>query len=261
MKQEDVDKEIKNITREAECLLEQLSTDRDKQEQVATKRPNASSEITLAAESQSDAEESPDKSDQPINADLNNLVIAIGSLAGLLFLVALIIPLANQLGTSMSNSLITPSDDITGLTKLENDSKNAVLICELRPIIEKAKSLSLGDQALISRKNKIVSDTNKSIAFLDAGSAKGHKYWEDPSCTWGMQWFDENGQNSFRAFVALSKKCTNPKLSYEYTRDKEGKSLIRKGSLSLAGHRIGEITIPYPVEDFAYALIRNVSCG
>ena len=261
MEAKDVNKDIKNITREAGYLLEQLSAGRDEQEPVAVERLKALGEAILASESQSDAKVSPEKSDQSIHAEPRNLGVVVGSLAGLLFLAALIIPLVNQSGTSKIDSPSALSDDVAGLTKLESDGKNAVLICEHRPIIEMANSLSLSNQPLVARKNKIVSDANKSIAFLDASSAKGYKYEENPGCTWGVQWFDKHSQNSFRAFVALSKKCINPKLYYEYSRDKEGKDLISKGSLSLSSHRIGEITIPYFAEGLHCVSIRNVTCS
>lgn len=154
------------------------------------------------------------------------------------------------------------SDDTAGLTRLESESKNAVLICEMRPIIERANSLSLSEQSSIARKNKLVSEMNKSIAFLDQRSGKGFKYWEDPNCIWGGQWFDNNTDSAFRAFIAVSKNCVNPVIHYGIvkTGDASDIKFIRKGSVSLGKFDKAEVRLPY-LSDNGYGRIDKISCG
>ena len=173
----------------------------------------------------------------------------------------------NLSSTSPTNyqtpELSVSSDDISGLNQLETDSKEAVLICELRPIIERANSLKLSDQSLISRRSKIVSDANTSIAFLNQTSGMGFKYWEDPSCTWGQQWFDNNANNEFRVFIAFSKKCSSPVIHYKYTKDEEAKVITERGTYNAGGHQKGEMRLPFP-QDLSYTsyiFIDMVTCA
>lgn len=161
--------------------------------------------------------------------------------------------------SSPSSPSSASSDDISGLNQLETDSKQAVLICELRPLIDKANSLTLSDQSLISRKTQLVSSANTAIKFLDQTSGKGYKYWEDPSCTWGEQWFDNHANNEFRAFIAISKKCGNPVINYKYSKDKSGNVVTGSGTLNVAGHQKGEIRLPYPQDDSSI-FIEKVTC-
>jgi hypothetical protein len=153
-------------------------------------------------------------------------------------------------------------DDISGLNQLETDSKQAVLICELRPLIDKANFLILSDQSLIARKTQLVSSANVAIKFLDQTSGKGSKYWEDPSCTWGVQWFDNHANNEFRAFIAISKKCSNPAVNYKYTKDESGNVVTGRGTINVAGHQKGEIRLPYPQDGDGgpYIFIEKVAC-
>jgi hypothetical protein len=180
------------------------------------------------------------------------------------FCFAAMIGSALNVSSTSSTDYQTPglpasTDDISGLNQLESDSANAVLICELRPVIERANSLNLSDQFLLNRRSKIVSSANTSIAFLDQTSGKGSKYWEDPSCTWGEQWFDNHANNEFRAFIAISKKCSSPVIHYKYAKDKEGKALVGRGTYNAAGHQKGEIRLPFP-QDEAYIFIEKVTC-
>lgn len=178
------------------------------------------------------------------NIGVSLLLIFIGLITGFTFL-----------GLIAADS----SDDKDGLTQLETESKNAVLICEHRPVIETANSLNLNDPSLITQKNKIVSDSNKAIAFLDQTSGSGSKYWEDSSCTWGQQWFDKHASNEFRVFIAISKKCSSPVIHYKYTKDKEGKVLVDRGTYNAAGHHKGEIRLPFP-QGHASIFIEKVTC-
>lgn len=180
------------------------------------------------------------------------------------FAAAMIGSAVNVPSTPTSDSPSSPSsassDDILGLNQLETDSKQAVLICELRPLIDKANSLTLSDQSLIARKTQLVSSANSAIKFLDQTSGKGNKYGEDPSCTWGMQWFDNDANNEVRAFIAISKKCGNPVINYKYSKDESGNVVIARGTLNVAGHQKGEIRLPYPQDGVSYISIEKVTC-
>jgi hypothetical protein len=227
-----------------------------------TSNLTSSSVVVDSAQEPYKNEEGPQNDKKLANREPNKLGIVYASISGVLLLSVILLATLSNSTTPVSEQQPVPSfDDTDGLLKLENDSKDAVLICELRPLIERANSLSLSEKSLIDRKNKVVSEANKSIAFLDQRGARGNKYWEDPACRWGEQWYDQHGNNGYRAFVALSNKCINPKLHYEYWRDKEGKNILGKGSLSLSGHRSGEISIPYKFGGSTYMFIRNVSCG
>jgi len=197
------------------------------------------------------------------NANPNITGILTASLIGVGFLATIMTAAFNNSGTGTDG--YTPSassDDTAGLTRLESESKNAVLICEMRPIIERANSLSLSEQSSIARKNKLVSEMNKSIAFLDQRSGKGFKYWEDPNCIWGGQWFDNNTDSAFRAFIAVSKNCVNPVIHYGIvkTGDASDIAFIRKGSVSLGKFDKGEVRLPY-FSDYGYGRIDKISCG
>ncbi|MCP9877928.1 hypothetical protein [Cyanobium sp. A2C-AMD] len=180
------------------------------------------------------------------------------------FAAAIIVSALNVSSTSSTDyqtpELPASSDDISGLNQLESDSRNAVLICELRPLIDKANSLTLSDQYLIARKTQLVSSANTAIKFLDQTSGKGNKYGEDPSCTWGEQWFDNHANNEFRAFIAISKKCGNPAINYKYSKDESGNVVTGRGTLNVAGHQKGEIRLPYPQDGDSYISIEKVTC-
>lgn len=180
------------------------------------------------------------------------------------FAAAMIGSAVNVPSTPTSDSPSSPSstsfDDISGLNQLETDSKQAVLICELRPLIDKANSLTLSDQSLVARKTQLVSSANTAIKFLDQTSGNGNKYWEDPSCTWGQQWFDNDANNEFRLFIAISKKCRNPAIKYKYAKDESGNVVTGRGTYNATGHQKGEIRLPYPQDGVSYTSIENVTC-
>lgn len=197
--------------------------------------------------------------------------IFAGSISGILILVGIIASAINQPSSSLNEQATSSSDysassssadDLAGLTKLENDARTAVLRCELLPIIEQANSLNLSDPSLVARKNSLISAANKSIAFLDQPSRKGFKYWEDSSCTWGEQWFDKQAENGFRVFIAVSNKCSNPKIHYSYSKDKDNKQIMSQDSRTLNAHKKGEILLPFiNSESVYYAHIQKVSCN
>lgn|GEM_PF-3345659 len=198
---------------------------------------------------------------------INLSLLAFLCLSAFVSVAAMIGSTLNLSSTSSTDyqtpKLSASSDDISGLNQLEADSKEAVLICELRPIIERANSLKLSDQSLISRRSKIVSDANTSIDFLNQTSGMGFKYWEDPSCTWGQQWFDNNANNEFRVFIAISKKCSSPVIHYKYTKDEEAKVITERNTYNADGHQKGEMRLPFP-QDLSYTsyiFIDMVTCA
>jgi len=195
------------------------------------------------------------------NKEIDSVVplvpILVGTIAGLGMLGAV---LSNSPPPGGYNSSSSYFDDTDGLTQLEVEAKNAVLICEHRPVIEKANSLNLNDPSLLARKKKIISDSNKAISFLDQPSQEGYKYWEDPSCSWGQQWFDKNVDNAFRAFIAVSKKCSNPVIHYGIVETAKGSEFIQTSQIQLGSHIKGEVRLPY-FDSFGYGRIQKVSCN
>mgnify|MGYP006275575727 CR=1 FL=1 len=155
------------------------------------------------------------------------------------------------------------SDNIMALERLEADQKDAILICEHKPIIEKAKSLDLVETGNIARRDALIASSDKQIAFLDQKSTKNYKYSEDPSCTWGSQWFDNaNTDGAWRAFIAVSKKCTSPVINYGITKtgDSSDMTLIGKRQIPLGDFEKGEVRLPY-FDAYGYAFIEGVSCS
>lgn len=199
----------------------------------------------------------------PTNPNPNIIGIPVGVVVGVGFLAAIMTAAFNNSGTGTGRYMPSaPTDDISGLTSLENESKNAVLVCEMRPIIERANSLSLSEQSSIARKNRLVSEMNKSIAFLDQKSGRGYKYLEDPDCIWGHQWFDNSTDSAYRAFFAVSKKCVNPVVHYGETKtgDSSDNAFVAKGRVSLGKFDKGEVRLPY-LSEYGYGRIDKVSCS
>ena len=162
-----------------------------------------------------------------------------------------------------SSYIPTPSDTpeaVQTLSNLETEQKGAILMCEHQPIVEKVKSLNLIDPQNIGRRDALIASSDRQISFLNQDSAKGYKYWEDASCTWGEQWFDNDDENNFRLFLAISRKCPTPTLNYTLAKDKNRKEILSKGAYNAYGHSVGEIRIPYPQES-AYIFIDKVSCS
>ena len=199
----------------------------------------------------------------------HRLPILIGSFALLGYMLYLVNSVGKYETTSPiqenTSSIPTASDTsvaVRRLSDLEAQQKSAVLICEHKPIIDQAKSLSLVEPQNISRRDALIASSNKEIEFLDQKSGIGFKYWEDPSCTWGHQWFDNQADNAFRLFLAVTRKCSNPTVNYMYTKDQEGKALLWRGKYNAYSHTKGEIQIPYPPEPGEeYIHIENITCS
>jgi len=166
---------------------------------------------------------------------------------------------ASQSSESSTQASTDKSDLTMELNRLEIEQKEAILICEHKPIIKKIKSLDLIEPGNIARRDALIASSNKQIAFLDQKSAENHTYWEDPSCTHGIQWFDDNADGQYRLFLAVSRKCPNPTVNYVHTNDKEGNEILSQGKYNAYGHSVGEIRIPYG-PDGSYAFVKRVTC-
>lgn len=149
---------------------------------------------------------------------------------------------------------------ISNLDSLQNELDQAVLMCEIKPLMRRIEAVATeGNQAADQRKRGMLAAANRQLASLDQpGSVK---YWENDQCSWGHQWFDVHADNGFRTFVAVSRKCKNPRLSYYYSSDKAAKAILGKSSLGLAGHVTGTIVIPYYVEGYHYLNLDSLECG
>jgi len=199
------------------------------------------------------------------NANISGLPMLVGSLA-LLGAFGVIISKAPYETTSTSqensSSVSTASDTpdaVKRLYDLDAEQKSAVLVCEHQPIIEKGKSISLNELHNITKLDLLIASSEKQIKFLNQKSAKGNTYWEDPSCTWGQQWFDNHADKHFRLFLAISRKCTTPKLRYVYSKDEDRKTILSEGTYNAYGHSAGEIRIPYQGD--AIIFVDKVTCS
>lgn len=147
------------------------------------------------------------------------------------------------------------------IVELEEKHKNAILRCEHEKVIRDGISLARttqDDQA--KRVKDIVNKSRSSISSLDQPGKWG-PYTEDAACTWGSQWFDNMTDTSFRAFVAISGKCQKRILNYSFS-DQQDSPPFYRGTLSLRGHTVGEVRLPYPSKDGSfYAKIDSVECN
>jgi len=265
--------EYSNYWRSTNGGFEQLSEEpvRDsKAETIAsnaqTLNLNTSSQTLSNVDSHSQAQQTQINS-APNGIGSNGLAFFVVSLTALLGIIGMAISTSNyetdsrnQENTSSIPKAIDSSTTVQRLSDLETEQKGAVLMCEHQPIVEKVKSLNLVDPQNISRRDALIASSDRQISFLNQDSAKGYKYWEDASCTWGQQWFDNDDDDNFKLFLAISRKCPSPTLNYTLAKDKDRKEILSKGVYNAYGHSVGEIKIPYPQES-AYIFIDEVSCS
>jgi hypothetical protein len=149
----------------------------------------------------------------------------------------------------------------TRIAELEQKHKNAILRCEHEKVIRDGTSLARTTQGDQTRRVKgIVNKSRSSISGLDQPGKWG-PYTEDAACTWGSQWFDNMTDTSFRAFVAISGKCQKRILHYSFS-DQQDSPPFYKGTVSLRGHTVGEVRLPYPSKDGTfYAKIDSIECN
>lgn len=208
----------------------------------------------------------PQRNSIPAAINNNGLLMLVGSLS-LLGILAIAVSTSNHetASTSQDNTSSVPTasdtpEAVQQLNNLEAQQRGAVLMCEHQPIIDKVKSLSLVEPQNIKRRDALIASSDKQMRFLNQKSAKGYKYWEDPSCTWGEQWFDKHADNQFRLFLAVSRKCQTPKVHYQYSKDESGNNVLSTGVYNANANSIGEIRLPYPQEE-AYIRVEKVTCS
>jgi hypothetical protein len=198
-----------------------------------------------------------------ISSGPNNWIpFALIGLLGVTFLVIVAIGIENS--TSTQSPAPTTSYDSSAveienqLTALEASSSRARLVCESQPMLDKANSLNIvNDAVLEGRRQALIKSLGQKISALNV--AGKDKYVENESCTYGWQWFDSHGDDHWRVFIALSEKCNSPALQYSILAPSEDKVLSSE-SISLSGHISGEVKIPYPTLE-SRARLDQVSCS
>ena len=154
------------------------------------------------------------------------------------------------------------------LDSLQKKLDNAVLICEIKPLISqiratKTTGIAAGISAVTKRKNTMIANANKRIAYLDA---KGEMNYEEfANCSWGRQYFDDstdpNNPDQLRVFIAVSRKCKNPKLVVKYSlADDQNYIPGLEYTQPITGHITGPISLPYP-KDRTYFYVASVTCS
>lgn len=150
------------------------------------------------------------------------------------------------------------------LDSLQSELKQAVLICEIKPLINQIKAVqATGISAAVKRKNTMITNANKRIAFLDAEGEM--KYDEFGRCSYGGQYYDDSTDPSnpdqLRVFIAVSRKCKNPKLVVKYSLADDQNYIPRlEYTKPITGHITGPISFPYP-KDRSYFYNASVLCS
>ena len=178
----------------------------------------------------------------------NWIPIALIGLLGVAFLGLVATTVENR--TTSQSAGQTSSYDSTALdaanqlSSLESSAASARLVCESQPILDKASSLNIvNDAALEGRRQALVSSLRQRISALNVTGKD--KYGEDASCSYGWQWFDEHGDDHWRIFIVISDKCKEPALRYSILAPSEDK-VLSSDSINLSGHTTGEVKVPYP---------------
>ena len=126
--------------------------------------------------------------------------------------------------------------------------EKAVLICEHKRVITTLEGIKSRTNSMKKKASAelLIADSKKHIDFLDQKGT--HEYWEDDNCNHGFQWFDEQNADSFKVFVAVSRKCKNPSLKFDVrSGDDESLPVINSVHVKfpeLSGSH-GEISVPF----------------
>ena len=118
------------------------------------------------------------------------------------------------------------------------------------PLINQVQAVqTTGIAAAAKRKNSMIADANKRIAFLKGDGS--NNYEEFDNCSFGRQYYDDstepNNPDQARVFVAISRKCKNPTLVVKFSLDKDANYIPRlEYTQSIVGHKYGKLTFPYP---------------
>ena len=141
-------------------------------------------------------------------------------------------------------------DPMLRLDSLQKTLDQAVLICEIKPLLKQIQSISTkGYEEAANRKKVIIAKAEKRIAYLDADGQ--YDYGEYNGCTYGRQYFDDSkspsGVDQERVFVAVSRKCVNPDLVVRFSLAEDGDYISRLQYVkSISGHVTGPLHFPRP---------------
>lgn len=181
--------------------------------------------------------------------------LAVGTLIGVGILAAI-----NEESAVVETQQNSGLAAISKLDSLQNELDQAVLMCEIKPLIRRIEAVATErNQTANQRKRGMLAAANRQLASLDQPGKT--KYSENDQCSWGYQWFDVHADNHFRAFVAISRKCKSPQLSYRYSSDQAGKTVLGTGFRDLSGHVTGTILIPYYEGGYAWLGFARLECG
>ena len=158
-------------------------------------------------------------------------------------------------------------DPLQKLDSLQTTLDQAVLICEIKPLLKQVQSISTkGYEEAAIRKKVMIAKAQKRIAYLDADGQYGYR--EYGGCTYGRQYFDDskslNGLDQERVFVAVSRKCVDPDLVVKFSLAEDGDYVPRlKYVKSISGHVTGSLDFPRPdlPSDVKYWWNASVVCN
>ena len=140
------------------------------------------------------------------------------------------------------------------LDSLQRELNQAVLICEIKPLVSQIRSVettgvAAGIGAAMKRKDSMIATANKRIAFLDA---KGEMNYEEfANCSYGRQYFDDSrdpkNPNQLRVFLSVSRKCKDPKLVVKFSLADDENYIPRlEYTKPITGHVTGSLNFPDP---------------
>lgn len=189
--------------------------------------------------------------------------LAIATIAGIASIIQ-----ESSVSVSQESSAASVEAISEKLDSLQRELNQAVLICEIKPLISQIRSVettgvAAGIGAAMKRKNTMIANANKRIAFLDA---KGEMNYEEfANCSYGRQYFDDstdpNNPDQLRVFIAVSRKCKNPKLVVKYSlADDQNYIPGLEYTQPITGHITGPISLPYP-KDRTYFYDASVTCS
>jgi len=157
------------------------------------------------------------------------------------------------------------------LDSLQQDLDQAVLMCEIKPLIDRIQDVETTGMANASNQKKtMLANANQRIAFLDADGDDAYAEYDD--CSYGIQYFDNerdpNSENNVRVFAAVSRKCRNPKLKVQFSLDDNSDYISELEYIRpIPKHLTGPLLFPDPdfTGDFAdsstYWYNASILCG
>ena len=139
-------------------------------------------------------------------------------------------------------------------------ASNAVLIKEHEAVISDLKILNRGvyrdlsdvDQGLVN--NKII-QAKKKIKFLDQEGKL--KYWEQDN--YGAQWFDKSPDGQFKIFLAYSKVCKSPVVTFGFMSESGG--TIRARHIIRPTSNLSTLFIPMKLSGQQWITLEKFQCN